>query len=95
MQKKADKYTSGEIQNELLKIMGCQVQRAIIENAGFFTIMVDECVDTSNKEQLVICFRYVDSALQVHEDFVGLNLSSSQYHCQHHCRSNKGYLDEI
>ena len=72
--KKADKYTSGEIQNELLKIMGCQVQRAIIENiknAEFFTIMVDECVDTSNKEQLVICFRYVDSTLQVHEDFVG------------------------
>lgn len=33
--------------------------------------MVDECVDSSNKEQLVLCFRYVDSELDVHEDFVG------------------------
>jgi hypothetical protein len=37
--------------------------------------MLDECVDGSNKEQLVICFRYVDSDLSVHEDFLGL------YHC--------------
>ena len=37
--------------------------------------MLDECVDGSNKEQLVVCFRYVDSDLVVHEEFIGL------YHC--------------
>lgn len=74
LKKKADKYTCGEIQNEILKIMGHQILRAVIENvqkARYFTIMVDECVDSSNKEQLVICFRYVDDELEVHEDFVG------------------------
>ena len=34
--------------------------------------MVDECVDISNREQLVLCFRYVDNAVVAHEDFVGL-----------------------
>ena len=37
---------------------------------GFFTIMCDEC---TNREQLVICLRWVDkSCLEVHEDFIGL-----------------------
>ena len=75
LKKKADKYTSGEIQNEILKIMSHQILYAIIENineAGYFTIMMDECVDSSNKEQLVICFRYVTEELLVQEDFVGL-----------------------
>lgn len=34
--------------------------------------MADETSDSSNKEQLVIVFRYVDDELQVHEEFVGL-----------------------
>lgn len=34
--KKADKYTSGEIQNEFLKIMGHQILRAIIEQSWIF-----------------------------------------------------------
>ena len=38
----------------------------------FFSVMVDECVDSSNKEQLVLCFRYVDNEIVTHEDFVGL-----------------------
>ena len=34
--------------------------------------MTDECVNSSNNEQLVICFRYVDDHLEVHEECVGL-----------------------
>ena len=38
--------------------------------------MADECthihVHVSNKEQLVLCFRWVDEDLTVYEDFVGL-----------------------
>ena len=34
--------------------------------------MADESADSSNQEQLVICFRWVDQELEVHEDFVGL-----------------------
>ena len=35
--------------------------------------MADECADVTNEEQLVICFRWVDENLEVHEDFVGLH----------------------
>ena len=36
-------------------------------------------MDLSNKEQLVICFRWVDSSLEAHEDFLGLyHLESTQ-----------------
>lgn len=34
--------------------------------------MADEVTDSSNKEQVVICFRRVDEQFEVHEDFVGL-----------------------
>ena len=37
-----------------------------------FTIMIDETTDVSTKEQVVIVFRWVDSLLMSHEDFVGL-----------------------
>ena len=43
-----------------------------IQCADFYTIMVDECVDASNKEQLVFCLRHVSRDLHVHEDFIGL-----------------------
>ncbi len=47
------------------------LQVIIIRN-GFFTIMCDECTDSSNKEQLVICLRWVDQQLSVHENCIGL-----------------------
>jgi len=75
LDKKAEKYTSAEVQNELLKCMSTTVLRQVVERiqkAAFFSIMVDECVDISNREQLVLCFRYVDNAVVAHEDFVGL-----------------------
>ncbi len=73
--KKADKYTSPEIQNELLTLMSRAILRVVaghLQQAEFFTIMADECVDCGNNEQLVVCFRYVDD-LDVNEEFVGLH----------------------
>ena len=43
-----------------------------IRRVKYFTIMADQCVDISNNEQLVICFRYIDETLAVHEEFMGL-----------------------
>ena len=40
--------------------------------APFLTIMIDETTDVSNKEQVVICFRWADQSLKTHEDFIGL-----------------------
>ena len=37
-----------------------------------YTIMVDETTDVSTVEQVVLVYRWVDSSLQVHEDFVGM-----------------------
>ena len=34
--------------------------------------MVDETTDISNKEQVVVCFRWVDNHLVAHEEFIGL-----------------------
>ena len=75
LEKKTDKYVSVDIQNELLKVMGLQVLRDIatsLHSAEFYSIMVDETTDVSNKEQAVLCFRWVSDDLIAHEDFVGL-----------------------
>ena len=34
--------------------------------------MSDECTDASNREQLVICIRWVDSNQEAHEEFIGM-----------------------
>lgn len=53
--------------NEILRKQIKQIQQA-----QFFTIMADETVDSSNKEQLVICLRWVDVDFEPHENFVGM-----------------------
>ncbi|KAL5497072.1 hypothetical protein EMCRGX_G013468 [Ephydatia muelleri] len=75
MQQKTSKYTSAQIQNELLSIMGSSVVGDIaakIQNAKHFCIMADEVTDASNKEQVVVCFRTVDEKFVCSEDFVGV-----------------------
>ena len=69
-------FTSKHIQNEILKLMAlkvlCEVT-ANIHKAKFFKILADEATDAGNKEQLTIVFFWVDEALLVHEDFIGLH----------------------
>ncbi|XP_044163435.1 uncharacterized protein LOC122947894 [Acropora millepora] len=76
LRKDPEKYTSPEIPNELLEEMALgmirQIMSANIQNAMFITIMADETVDISNKEQLVICIRWVDDRFVIHEDFIGM-----------------------
>ena len=43
-----------------------------ISRSTFFCVMSDECTDSSNREQLVICIRWIDDQLEPHEDFIGL-----------------------
>ena len=73
--KRTDKYTSADIQNEILKLMSLNVLRNIISalhSAQFVSIILDETTDGSNTEQVVICLRWVDSGLEAHEEFAGL-----------------------
>ncbi|KAL5499510.1 hypothetical protein EMCRGX_G010944 [Ephydatia muelleri] len=54
---KQDKYTSPQIQNELLQTMALSIIRDIalsIREAKYFTIMADEVTDASNREQVVV-----------------------------------------
>ena len=48
--------------------MALQVLRKIadLQNSPFYTLMVDESTDVSNKEQVVLCLRWVD------DEFIGL-----------------------
>ena len=64
LQKKQPKYTSHEIQNEImakiiLRKLATQLQ------ASYFTIMIDETADISNTEQVVLVFRWVQDNLVV------------------------------
>ena len=68
IQRKSSKYTTADMQNEMLVVMSLRVLREIasaIHKALSFTVMVDETTDCSNKEQVVI-------DLIVHESFICL-----------------------
>ncbi|KAJ8024361.1 Kinesin heavy chain [Holothuria leucospilota] len=74
MKKKRDKYTSHDIQNEIVRIMATDILRNIadsVSDAKFFSILADECTDASNKEQLMICLRWINQALEPNVDFGG------------------------
>ena len=75
MGKSQDKFTSPEIQNELLSIMALKIIRDIYQEISgkWYTIMVDETTDSADIEQMVFCLRYVDDSLQAHEEVIGLH----------------------
>ena len=68
-------YTSNTIQNQIIAVLADQVITCIIgkvKAAKWFTVIADEVTDISNREQLSIVLRHVDSAtLTVREDLVG------------------------
>jgi len=75
LKRKENVYTSPDIQNEFIKIMGDHVLQSIIteiQNSLFITVMADEITDSSNKEQATIILRHITDGLEVHGDFIGL-----------------------
>ena len=56
LERKEDKYTSHEIQNEIISIMANNVIRNLVADirGGFFALIANEYTDISNKEQLTI-----------------------------------------
>lgn len=55
MKKRNERYLCPNNQNEMLKIMSTSVQRSIvkkIQETEFFSVMIDECADITNKEQV-------------------------------------------
>ena len=78
------KYTSHEIQNELLSIMSLQVIREIasqIQSAPYFTVMIDEATDLANIEQVILVIRSVndDLTIKISLVYIKLNLLNLLY----------------
>ena len=44
-----------------------------INESRYDSIMADKVTYSNNMEQLLLCFRWVDADLCVHEDFVGIH----------------------
>ena len=70
-------YTSKTIQEQMIAICGDVVRSSILQeirSAPMFSIMADEATDVSNKEQLALCIRYVNSStLNIAERFLGFS----------------------
>ena len=43
-----------------------------LQHTAYNTITVDETTDISNRQQVVLCFCWVDDNFDIHEDFVGM-----------------------
>ena len=70
-----EKYLHLYTQNEIIILMAFIILRDLaksINDSIFYSIMTDELTECSNKEQFVICFRWVDKGFNTHEDFIGI-----------------------
>lgn len=69
------KYLSPKVQNELISCIETEIRESIVQklnNSKFLSIMADETTDISTKEQVAICFRYLErteDGYVVNEDF--------------------------
>ncbi|KAK9079937.1 hypothetical protein SSX86_001612 [Deinandra increscens subsp. villosa] len=68
------KYTSSDIQKEILNIIANRVRKSIRSEVGdsYYCVMVDESRDESKKEQMAIVLRFVDEKGIIRERFLGL-----------------------
>ena len=75
LKQKSNKYTTHEIQNDLVKVMARHVLinvSSCFQESRFLTVMMDETTDVSNNEQTVIVLRWVSEQLEIHKEFTGL-----------------------
>jgi hypothetical protein len=67
-------YTSNTIQNDLISVIGCWIQRKLLQDiqtgSKVFSIIADESKDFSNKEQMPLIVRFVDKNHEIKETFM-------------------------
>ncbi|MES9906785.1 MAG: DUF4371 domain-containing protein [Sedimenticola sp.] len=72
------KYTSPEVQNELIELCANYIRKDIVNDclkSKYFGLIADEATDVSTKEQLSICVRFLDESgddPRIREEFIGL-----------------------
>ena len=74
------KYTSPNIQNDLIAILTLLVLKsitALLQESPFLAVMIDETTDITNQEQVAIVIRRIDANFEVCEEFLGLYSVSS------------------
>lgn len=72
---KEKKYLSGDIINEIIGIMSNQLLRKLlneVREVALFSLIADEATDITNKEQLCVSVRWVDTAFTIHDSPVEL-----------------------
>lgn len=68
-------YTSPEIVNEIINLMGNTVLREIlglIKTSMWFSIIADEATDVSRNEQMSLSIRWIDDSYKIYEEPTGL-----------------------
>ena len=74
-------YISKTIQNVMIKTVGAIIVNNLsqeIRESKYFSIMSDEAADISNKENLSMVIRFLDSTKTVREEFVGFYLCEDE-----------------
>ncbi|XP_044164603.1 52 kDa repressor of the inhibitor of the protein kinase-like [Acropora millepora] len=70
-------YVSKTIQNEMITTAGKYIKDQLsveIRASKYFSLIADEATDVSNKENLSLVIRFVDSTQTIREEFVGIHL---------------------
>ena len=66
-------YKSKNIQNEIINILKEHIQFKIVQKikqSKYFAVLANEASDVSNKEQMSLVLRYLDSTNQIKEEFL-------------------------
>lgn len=71
---KVARYTSKDIQNEIISVIGKWIQRKILaelqDGSKIFSLIADESRDCSNKEQMPLIVRFVNKINEIQEMFL-------------------------
>ncbi|CAB4030963.1 Hypothetical predicted protein [Paramuricea clavata] len=66
------KFTSPRIQNEIISLCESIIRERVIATVQtYWSVMADETTDVSAMEQMSICIRFVNSNMEVCEEFLG------------------------
>ena len=58
---------------QILALNHLRKTASMINEAGYFSLESDEVTDTSNKEQVIVCLRWVVAGFDAHEEYIGLH----------------------
>ena len=58
----------------MLQVMAHRILRQIGDSSIIFLYKADKIADILNREQLIICLRWVNENYQPHEEFIGIHM---------------------